>query len=206
MIQILVAVALLAEPRSRSWLGVSLVEDGACLRVAAMATNGPFASGGGKLNQCIARIRGHRVSTPKDARAIISAQLDGQIADIELSTGERVRVRLEREPADSLAQICLGTAETQVVVIVSTGTRERAVVYRTPVTLGSVILNEHLSGPVSVLIRTCANPIARLVDQPSLDLQLTFGSAVVVEKRPAGVPPAASAPTTKRVGSDDDSL
>jgi len=179
--QLLLALALLAGPESRTWLGISLVQEGTCVKVAAMALNGPYAKGGGKLIRCIARIAGQESLAPSRVLAMVSMKGEGQVADIEVSDGRRFRVQFEREPPDSWVQICTHTSKTQIVVSVASteDSRERFLIYKSPVKLSTVILSEQLSKPVKVLVRTCASPIARLDEHPSPDLELTFGSTVM---------------------------
>jgi len=90
---------------------------------------------------------------------------------------------MERLPSDAMEQSCSGTTEKQVLIsIVSdAASKSRLVVYRAPATLGEIVRNEHLTSPVTVLLRTCKDQVGRLIEHPTPDMQLHFGSTLLVK-------------------------
>ena len=70
-----------------------MVREGACLRVVGMALQGPYSKAGGGLNQCIVRISGRKITEPADLSALVAAQPNGEIIEIELAKAKALRGR-----------------------------------------------------------------------------------------------------------------
>ena len=205
MIQTILAFVLLAAPDHESWLGVSLVREGACLRVVGMALQGPYSKAGGGLNQCIVRISGRKITEPADLSALVAAQPNGEIIEIELAKAKALRARLEPKPTDAGEQICLGTTERQVLIsIIPEVVKPRIAVYAAPVTLADVVRREHLNSPVVVVLRTCRDQVGEMIEHPSADLRLNFGSTVFVTS--ATEADSSSSPSKRSESRADDAL